>query len=253
MNVAHCPLRAPVHAGAVLATAVAAGGRAGGRRARRSFATPRPSSCSANVAAADRGCGARPEQRQGRPAQRSRDQRLRCARPDRLSSVGADRRRRQRQPGPGRGRARARPRRRRGRDPQRRGRQASDRHQHPVAGPGSAGDGRRRGRGGNGHHDGGPAGGARRILAFTRAQEATADATGSRYSPKPGISGKGMLDFFGKLQNQEYRLAIYSTDSFDRDSPAFVRAHPGARAEAARRIRPGASRPIRRSKRASSG
>ena len=28
-----------------------------------------------------------------------------------------------------------------------------------------------------------------------------------------------MLDFFGKLQNQEYRLAIYSKDSFDRDHP----------------------------------
>ena len=28
-----------------------------------------------------------------------------------------------------------------------------------------------------------------------------------------------MLDFFDKLQNQEYRLAIYSKDSFDRDHP----------------------------------
>ena len=28
-----------------------------------------------------------------------------------------------------------------------------------------------------------------------------------------------MLDFFAKLQNQEYRLAIYSKDSFDRDHP----------------------------------
>jgi predicted Zn-dependent protease len=34
-----------------------------------------------------------------------------------------------------------------------------------------------------------------------------------------GISGKGMLDFFSKLQNLEYRLAIYSKDSFDRDHP----------------------------------
>jgi predicted Zn-dependent protease len=56
-------------------------------------------------------------------------------------------------------------------------------------------------------------------LAFTRVQEATADATGSRLLSKAGISGKGMLDFFGKLQNQEYRLAIYSKDSFDRDHP----------------------------------
>ncbi len=57
------------------------------------------------------------------------------------------------------------------------------------------------------------------ILAFTRGQEATADATGTRLLSKAGISGKGMMDFFGKLQNQEYRLAIYSKDSFDRDHP----------------------------------
>jgi predicted Zn-dependent protease len=57
------------------------------------------------------------------------------------------------------------------------------------------------------------------FLAFTRAQEATADATATRLLSKSGISGKGMLEFFGKLQNQEYRLAIYSKDSFDRTHP----------------------------------
>src|SRR3954447_3026265 len=57
------------------------------------------------------------------------------------------------------------------------------------------------------------------FLAFTRGQEATADATGSRLLSKAGVSGKGMLQFFNKLQNQEYRLAIYSKDSFDRDHP----------------------------------
>jgi predicted Zn-dependent protease len=57
------------------------------------------------------------------------------------------------------------------------------------------------------------------MLAFTRVQEATADATGSRLLSKSGISGKGMLDFFGKLQREEYRLAIYSKDSFDSDHP----------------------------------
>src|SRR5207253_5990273 len=57
------------------------------------------------------------------------------------------------------------------------------------------------------------------FLAFTRAQEATADATGSRLLAKAGISGKGMLDFFNKLQNEEYRLAIYSKDSFDQTHP----------------------------------
>lgn len=57
------------------------------------------------------------------------------------------------------------------------------------------------------------------MLAFTRAQEATADATASRLLSKSGISGKGLLDFFGKLQNEEYRLAIYDKDSFDRNHP----------------------------------
>ncbi len=57
------------------------------------------------------------------------------------------------------------------------------------------------------------------LLAFTRAQEATADATASRLLSKSGISGKGLIDFFGKLQNQEYRLAVYDKDSFDRSHP----------------------------------
>jgi predicted Zn-dependent protease len=57
------------------------------------------------------------------------------------------------------------------------------------------------------------------LLAFTRGQEATADATASRLLSKSGISGKGLLDFFAKLQNQEYRLAIYDKDSFDRSHP----------------------------------
>jgi predicted Zn-dependent protease len=57
------------------------------------------------------------------------------------------------------------------------------------------------------------------FMAFTRAQEASADASAARFLSKAGISGKGILDFFGKLQNYEYRLAIYSKDSFDRDHP----------------------------------
>ena len=57
------------------------------------------------------------------------------------------------------------------------------------------------------------------FLAFTRAQEATADAAAVKYLHAAGISGKGMLQFFGKLQNQEYRLAIYSKDSYDRTHP----------------------------------
>lgn len=57
------------------------------------------------------------------------------------------------------------------------------------------------------------------LLAFTRTQEATADAAAVSYLHSAGVSGKGLLDFFNKLQNQEYRLAVYSKDSYDRTHP----------------------------------
>ncbi|GAA4034783.1 M48 family metalloprotease [Sphingomonas rosea] len=56
-------------------------------------------------------------------------------------------------------------------------------------------------------------------LSFTRAQETSADLAGASYLTKSGISGKGSIDFFKKLQNQEYRLAIYATDSYARTHP----------------------------------
>jgi len=58
-----------------------------------------------------------------------------------------------------------------------------------------------------------------KLLAFSRVQEATADQAGASYLSKSGISGKGLLDFFAKLQNEEYRLAIYDTDSYARTHP----------------------------------
>jgi predicted Zn-dependent protease len=57
------------------------------------------------------------------------------------------------------------------------------------------------------------------FLAFTRAQETSADLAGVKYLSVAGISGKGSLEFFKKLQNQEYRLAIYATDSYERTHP----------------------------------
>ncbi len=57
------------------------------------------------------------------------------------------------------------------------------------------------------------------FFAFTRAQESSADFAGATFLRKAGISGKGSLDFFGKLRKQEYRLAIYATDSYDRTHP----------------------------------
>lgn len=46
------------------------------------------------------------------------------------------------------------------------------------------------------------------FLAFSRAQEATTDAAGAKFLSGAGISGRGMLDFFKKLQQQEYRYGI---------------------------------------------
>lgn len=58
-----------------------------------------------------------------------------------------------------------------------------------------------------------------RFLAFTRAQESSADLAGAKYLSDAGVSGKGSLDFFKKLQNQEFRLAVYAKDSYDRTHP----------------------------------
>jgi len=57
------------------------------------------------------------------------------------------------------------------------------------------------------------------FFAFTRAQESASDLAGASYLAKAGFSGKGSLDFFKKLQNQEYRLAVYARDSYDRTHP----------------------------------
>lgn len=58
-----------------------------------------------------------------------------------------------------------------------------------------------------------------KFLAFSRTQESSADQAGASFLYKAGISGKGSLEFFRKLQNQEYRLAIPQTDSYDRTHP----------------------------------
>ncbi|MBY2929272.1 tetratricopeptide repeat protein [Sphingomonadales bacterium 56] len=58
-----------------------------------------------------------------------------------------------------------------------------------------------------------------KFLAFSRAQESSADLAGARYLSKAGLSGKGSLEFFKKLQNQEYRLAIPQEDSYGRTHP----------------------------------
>ena len=58
-----------------------------------------------------------------------------------------------------------------------------------------------------------------KYLAFSRTQESSADLAGARYLSGAGVSGQGSLQFFKKLQNQEYRLAIPQDDSYGRTHP----------------------------------
>ncbi len=59
------------------------------------------------------------------------------------------------------------------------------------------------------------------FLSFNRAQESSADAAGALYLSKAGITGKGSLEFFKKLQNMEFRYARRQDDE-----AAFARTHP---------------------------
>ena len=60
-----------------------------------------------------------------------------------------------------------------------------------------------------------------KYLAFSRAQESSADAAGMQYLSKAGISGRGSIAFFSKLQGMEYRRG------FTRDADAeFYSTHP---------------------------
>jgi len=58
-----------------------------------------------------------------------------------------------------------------------------------------------------------------KFLAFSRVQERAADSAGARYLSGAGITGKGSIDFFKKLQNFEFRLGIPQEDSYGRTHP----------------------------------
>lgn len=60
-----------------------------------------------------------------------------------------------------------------------------------------------------------------KFLAFSRVQEATADAAGAQYLSKAGITGRGSLDFFKRLQSLEFRYAVKQDDD-----QAYSRTHP---------------------------
>jgi predicted Zn-dependent protease len=60
-----------------------------------------------------------------------------------------------------------------------------------------------------------------KYLAFSRSQESTADAAGAAFLSKAGISGRGSVSFFKKLENMEFRYG------FKRNADAeFYSTHP---------------------------
>jgi predicted Zn-dependent protease len=58
-----------------------------------------------------------------------------------------------------------------------------------------------------------------KFLSFTRDQESRTDQAGAQYLSKVGISGKGSIAFFQRLQAQEFRLAIPQTNEYARTHP----------------------------------
>ena len=58
-----------------------------------------------------------------------------------------------------------------------------------------------------------------KFLAFSRVQESTADASGARYLNDAGVSGRGMISFFKKLQQQEYRYGLGEIDPYMQTHP----------------------------------
>ncbi|AKM11127.1 M48 family metalloprotease [Croceicoccus naphthovorans] len=62
------------------------------------------------------------------------------------------------------------------------------------------------------------------FLAFTRGQESAADLAGAQYLSGAGLSGKGSLEFFKKLQQLEHRAGYYA-----KEEDTFYRTHPLSR------------------------
>jgi predicted Zn-dependent protease len=59
------------------------------------------------------------------------------------------------------------------------------------------------------------------FLTFNRQQEASADAAGVQFLSRAGITGKGSITFFQKLQNEEFRYG-----RSQRDEATYQRSHP---------------------------
>jgi predicted Zn-dependent protease len=58
-----------------------------------------------------------------------------------------------------------------------------------------------------------------RFLAFSRTQESSADSAGASYLSRAGLSGRGSLAFFGRLQNLEFRMNIPQDNGYARTHP----------------------------------
>jgi predicted Zn-dependent protease len=65
---------------------------------------------------------------------------------------------------------------------------------------------------------GGQALAAGSFLAYSKGEESSADQAGASYLEKLNMSGKGLIEFFGKLQSQEYRLGV--------KQESYFRSHP---------------------------
>lgn len=58
-----------------------------------------------------------------------------------------------------------------------------------------------------------------KFLAHTRGEEAGADVAGAKYLSGAQLSGEGSINFFKRLQNLEFRLAIPQDNSYGRSHP----------------------------------
>ncbi|MEO5866395.1 MAG: M48 family metalloprotease [Sphingomonas sp.] len=58
-----------------------------------------------------------------------------------------------------------------------------------------------------------------KFMAFSRVQESTADASGAKYLRESGVTGRGMLDFFKKLQSEEYAYGLQNIDPYAQSHP----------------------------------
>ena len=111
-----------------------------------------------------------------------------------------------------------------------RGRPAGDRDHDPVAAARRGGDrGRRAARPAWASIAAGQQAAMGRFLAFTRVQENSADQAGATFLSRAGISGRGSLAFFRRLQNLEFRMTHPAGGQLRAHPPAERRAHRRAR------------------------